>query len=420
MTNRPLRVAIDARLVHAESGGLEQVVLGLAHGLSALAAVDEEYLFCAWSDEQEWLRPYVGGPAEIWDLGPRRRLSGAKKRLERRAPIVPRAWRSLRRDRHVSGPPRSDGTVEASGAELIHFTHQSGFLTDLPTIYHPHDLQHVHLPQFFSDRDRRNRAATYRTLARRAALVAVATSWVKRDVVEHLGVSADHVAVVPLAPFVAAYLEPTAADLERTRLERRLPGGGFALYPAQTWAHKNHLGLVEALALLRDEYDLRVPLVASGRLNDFYPVIERRVVELGLSDQVHFVGFVSPLELQCLYRLSTMTVIPTKFEAASGPLWDAFLAGSPAACSNVTALPEQAGDAALLFDPDDPREIAAAIRRLWLDEELRATLVARAAENVGRFSWDRTARIFRAHYRRIAGRALTDEDRSLLDSPPLF
>ena len=392
MTEGPLRVAIDARLVHAASGGLEQVVLGLAHGLSALTDGNEEYLFCAWSDEKEWLQPYVGGPATIWDVGPRRSLSGPLRRLAREVKRTPPA------------PPLSDGAMEASGAELVHFTHQSAFLTELPTIYHPHDLQHIHLPEYFSERDLRNRAGTYETLARRAAVVAVATSWVKQDVVEHLGISEEKVSVVPLAPFVAAYAEPSASDFERVRRERNVPADGFAFYPAQTWPHKNHLGLLEALALLRDEHDLRVSLIASGRLNDFYSVIERRVVELGLVDQVRFVGFVPPLELQCLYRLATLTVIPTKFEAASGPLWDAFLAGSPAACSNVTALPEQAGDAALVFDPEDPRAIADAIRRLWGDAELRATLVARASDRVGRFSWDRTARNFRAHYRRIAGR----------------
>ena len=408
MNERPLRVAIDARLVHAVSGGLEQVVLGLAHGFSGLTDGDDEYLFCAWSDEQEWLRPYVGGPASVLDVGRRRSLTGSLRRLARKA------------DRGSPRVPSSDGTVEASGADLVHFPHQSGFLTELPSIYHPHDLQHVHLPQFFSERDLRNRAMTYEALAQRAAMVAVATSWVKRDVIEHLGLSEEKVSVVPLAPFVSAYAEPSTADLERVRREKQVPEGGFALYPAQTWPHKNHVGLLEALALLRDEHDLPIPLIASGRLNDFYPVIERRVAELGLSDQVHFVGFVSPLELRCLYRLATMTVIPTKFEAASGPLWDAFLAGSPAACSNVTALPEQAGEAALVFDPDDPRAMADAMRRLWTDPDLRATLAARGSDRVGRFSWDRTARIFRAHYRRIGNRVVTEHDRALISAPPLI
>jgi glycosyltransferase involved in cell wall biosynthesis len=113
-------------------------------------------------------------------------------------------------------------------------------------------------------------------------------------------------------------------------------------------------------------------------------------------------------------------VIPTLFEAASGPLNDAFLAGVPAACSNVTALPRQAGDAALVFDPHELAAIARAIRQLWTDEPLRQTLITRGRARVAQFSWDRTARHFRAHYRRIGGRPLTDEDRRFLSDEPLL
>jgi glycosyltransferase involved in cell wall biosynthesis len=154
-------------------------------------------------------------------------------------------------------------------------------------------------------------------------------------------------------------------------------------------------------------------------MSDYFPVIERRVEELGLQDQVKWLGFVSTDDLQALYRLARAVVIPTRFEAASGPLWDAFAAGTPAACSRVTSLPAQAGDAALLFDQEIPGDIAQAVRRLWTDEDLRSLLIERGRANVARFTWDRTARLFRAHYRRLLDR-LTDEDRDLLDQPPLL
>lgn len=97
------------------------------------------------------------------------------------------------------------------------------------------------------------------------------------------------------------------------------------------------------------------------------------------------------------------------------PLLEAFLAGAPAACSNVTCLPELAGDAALLFDPGSPSEIAEAIRRLWTDGVLRATLADRGRRNVSHFTWEHTARIFRAHYRRLANRQLSEQDHALLN-----
>jgi glycosyltransferase involved in cell wall biosynthesis len=99
-------------------------------------------------------------------------------------------------------------------------------------------------------------------------------------------------------------------------------------------------------------------------------------------------------------------------------VFEAFSAGVPVACSDVTCLPRQVGDAAILFDPREPGAIADALVRLWSDAELRARLASRGRERVARFTWDRTARTYRALYRQVGGRQLSAEDRELLDAPP--
>jgi glycosyltransferase involved in cell wall biosynthesis len=88
------------------------------------------------------------------------------------------------------------------------------------------------------------------------------------------------------------------------------------------------------------------------------------------------------------------------------------------AASSATGLPDLVGDAGLLFDPDDEVEIASSVLRLWRDPLLRETLATRGRERGELFSFDHTARLFRAHYRRLAGAALSDQDRILLASPP--
>lgn len=414
---RPLRVCLDARLRHGESGGVEQLVLGLAVGLSSLSDGDEEYLFLLGPDGGAWLRPFLRGGCRAIS-GRRSDPLGLRARIASAAPLAASAYAALH---HATIGPRvgsSDGTVEAHHADVVHFTHQEGFRTGIPTIYQPHDLQHVHLPQFFSGWQRRRRDVVYRTLADQAALVAVGSSWVKRDVEEHLGVPAEKVAVVPLAPVVGHYSMPSAGAVERLRSELGLPDQ-FAFYPAQTWPHKNHRRLLDALALIRDARGSELPLVASGRLTPFHGEILAHARRLRL-ERVHFVGFVAPVDLQALYALARCVVIPTLFEAGSFPLWEAFQNGVPAICSTVTSLPRQAGDAALLFDPLDPRAIAAALERVWDDEALRAKLVERGRARVREFTWNRTARMFRAHYRRIAGRRLSPEDEQLLSAPPLM
>ena len=418
----PLKVCIDARLRDGEYGGVQQVVLGMAHGLGGLTDGDERYLFLALEGDDAWLRPHLGPNSEILNAGPAAaRPAGWRAELR-----GSKAWEPVRKAltplldlRPVPPVAHSDGRVEASGAEVMHFTIQSAFVTRLPSIYHPHDLQHVHLPQFFSGRDRRVRDAHYREFCARAEMVAVTSSWVKQDLIRHFGLDAGKVRVIEWAPPNLAYPETKQEEMDRIRDRFGLPRS-FIFYPAQTWPHKNHLGLLNAIARLRHEHELIVPLVCSGSQNDFFPRIWSEVERLGLVGQVHFVSFVQPDELQALYQMAVAVVIPTRFEAASYPVWEAFIAGVPVAAASVTSLPAQVGDAGLLFDPDSPEDMAYAIRRLWLDHELSAELVQRGSERVRQFTWERTARIFRAHYRRLAGRPLTEDDRVLVDAPPLL
>lgn len=421
---RPLRVCVDGRTAHGVAGGIQQFIIGLVSGLSRLPRGHEEYVVLGNEDTPSWLAPHVGGACRILQLAsaaPRTDAVGLKEAILRLSPSfaerlgdLPVAWRAA-----LPALPASSGALEALEPDVVHFTTQDAFLTKVPSIYHPHDLQHLHLPRLFTRRARFLRDRSYRAFCEQAAMIAVVSSWTQKDVVAHYGLSPDRVQVVPFAPVTQAYAAPSDAEVAVFLEARRLPRR-FVFYPAQTWPHKNHAALLDALARLKTVRGLVVPLVSTGHRNAHHEVLERRARSLGISDQVRFLGFVTPTELQCAYRACTAIVIPSLFEAASFPLWEAFLAGAPAACSNVTSLPAQAGDAALVFDPRDVAQIADAVARLWTDPALGDELARRGKANVFRFSWDRTARMFRAHYRRIAGRPLDSDDRALLESEPLL
>lgn len=402
-----LHICIDARMPDGAAGGIQQVVLGLTAGLAELGG-PERYSYLVQPGGGEWLRPHLPANAALVEVTTQ--VARGRSSLARfvRRPFVDRIWQKIGMR---AGPlalkvPHSDGTVEAIGADIVHFTWQRGFITSVPSVYHPHDLQHLHLPAMFSPRERAGRDVLYRTLAQQADIVAVSSEWTRQDMIRHLRLPPERVRVVPLAPATAAYDEPTQVEIAAARRKWALPDA-FIFYPAQTWRHKNHIGLLEALAELRDRRGLYVPLVCSGAFNDHYPLILRRCEELGLTAQVQFLGFVSPSELQALYGLARAVVIPTRFEAASFPLWEAFLAGTPAACSTVTSLPEQAGQAALLFDPDDVTAMADAIERLWKDSALRRTLAERGQARVKALTWQSTARQFTAIYHEIVARRTT-------------
>jgi glycosyltransferase involved in cell wall biosynthesis len=119
---------------------------------------------------------------------------------------------------------------------------------------------------------------------------------------------------------------------------------------------------------------------------------------------VRFLGRVDERDLLALYRRARLVVVPTLFEAVSFPIYEAFAERVPVACSNVTSLPEQVGDAAIVFDPYSTRAIADAIQRVCSENQLRERLVSRGAARVAGLSWDRTAEAYRTIYEMVAQR----------------
>jgi glycosyltransferase involved in cell wall biosynthesis len=416
----PLRVCIDARL-NGVSGGVLSFLVGLASSLSGLTDGPEEYLFLTYPDCDDWLRPHLSGPCRL--------LAGeglgikTKRKLVARVPLALSVWKGMRRvQQWLARPeprpvtiPLSSGLIERHGVEVMHFAQQGAFLTNVPSLYQPMDLQHLHLRQYFSDVDFQARETLYRTFCRQARTVIAISEWGRQDLIANYALPADKVWTVPLGGSVDHLPAPTTAAIADCRRAHRLPEE-FILLPAQTMPHKNHLGLLEALARLRDRRQLRVPLVCCGHRTDHYAEIRRQVRKLGLRETCRFLGSVSFGQLGCLYRLCKLVVFPTLFEGFGIPVLEAFAHSAPLACSNVPCLPEVAGDAARLFDPYDPDAIGEAITQLWTDAAARAELVRRGERRVQAFAWPRVARLFRAHYRRLANR-LTEEDRALLAAP---
>jgi glycosyltransferase involved in cell wall biosynthesis len=128
---------------------------------------------------------------------------------------------------------------------------------------------------------------------------------------------------------------------------------------------------------------------------------------------------VDTTEIQVLYRRATALVFPSLYEGWGLPVVEAFASDLPVATSTATSLPELVGDAAVQFDPYDPAAIAAAIELLWLDDAVREEYVRRGRARVAAFSWERTAEVMRALYRRVAGMHLEPADRDLLAMPPV-
>ena len=388
-----IRIAIDARLREGAYGGVQQSLMSLAAALSEARGTNEEYAFLTVEGSDAWLQPLIRGWARTitipGGLSPRRLARSLRYRVDR-------ALGSVEID-------RSDGQVERGGFDVVHFPTQDAFITDVPSIYQPWDLQHLNFPEFFTDEEKRIRAVRYPLFCKRASLIAVGTEAVRNDVATQYGVPPDKIVVVPTAPVTRDYPRPDSAELARVRSKYDLPER-FLYYPARTYPHKNHIRLLEALALIRDRDGIDIPLIASGSPTEFFTEVTAAMTRLRLSSQVRFIGYVPEGDVVALYTLCTSVVFPTLFEGWGQPIVEAFDIGAPVTCSNIAPLREVADEGALLFEPTSIHSIANAVLSIWKDEGLRDTLRARGRERTTHFTAERMAKGFSAMYQRVARR----------------
>lgn len=164
------------------------------------------------------------------------------------------------------------------------------------------------------------------------------------------------------------------------------PGYPYLLCVSNRKLHKNEPMLINAFS--QANVDRKIKLIMTGETT---PELERLLISLDISKRIVFVGKVKDSELPGLYKGSLGLLFPSLYEGFGLPVVEAMACGVPVLTSNTTSLPEVAGDAALLVNPDSVDEISAGIERLVYDETLRAELIAKGLERAKLFSWDAVA-----------------------------
>jgi glycosyltransferase involved in cell wall biosynthesis len=237
--------------------------------------------------------------------------------------------------------------------------------------------------------------------ARRSHRIIVDAHSTRDDLVRLLRVPAERIDVVPLGLGVTALAEPASEAQLRSRLD--LGERPVALSVSAKRPHKNLARLLQALALLPVE---RRPMTVIPGYPTWYEAeLRDQAAALGVADDVRFLDWVEAAELEGLYALAACFVFPSLYEGFGLPVLEAMSRGVPVACSDRSSLPEVAGDAALLFDPESPRAIADVIERLLVDEALAARLREAGRAQAARFTWEATARGTLASYERALSEA---------------
>jgi glycosyltransferase involved in cell wall biosynthesis len=234
------------------------------------------------------------------------------------------------------------------------------------------------------------------TAAHRSHRVIVDSQSTRADVRRFLHVPERKLDVVALGVGTTTAGEPEAAGGLRER--HALGARRVVLSVSAKRPHKNLLRLLEALAAI--PAGRRPMLVVPGYPTPYEATLRERAAALGITADVRLLDWVSGAELEGLYALADVFVFPSLYEGFGLPVLEAMRRGVPVACSDRSSLPEVAGDAALLFDPDDARAITAAIERVLGDPVEARRLRDAGRAQARRFTWAATARATAASYDR--------------------
>ena len=262
--------------------------------------------------------------------------------------------------------------------------------TQKPYIVTVHDIGPLTRPEFFSKRAIRWMKIGFAHMVKKASGIICVSKATADEVILQAGnpiqkrIHIIHEGVDPL--FISKPDLKCLADLDGLPPE----GTPFCLAAGAISPRKNTLGIIKAFELLKDKIPHHLCLVG-GTGWDAREVFEKfRYSEI--ADRIHHLGYVSDIQLHALYSLADILVYPSLFEGFGLPALEAMAAGCPVITSNISSLPEIAGDAALLIDPFDVGSIARAIHEVCFDKSRKAEMSLRGKERASSFSWEHCAR----------------------------
>ena len=365
-----MRIAINAWFLDQRGTGSGQYLHGLLRALPAVAG-EHDFLLVAPPGPVELQVPGLRTDFETL-TSPFWRTDAGKVLFEQVAfPRIARRW----------------------GADVAHVPYWGSPLRPpLPIVVTVHDLIPLILPDYRGGPAVRLYTRLVAAAARRAAVVLTDSLASKRDAEAHLGLPAERIHAVYLAPAPHFRPEPHEED-ERIRQGYDLPAR-YVLYLAGHDVRKNVAGLVEAFATVAQADD-DVTLVIGGLLprRSRPPLYDPRplVEALGLEDGVRSIGWVEEAHKPALYRGAACAVFASRYEGFGFPVLEALACGTPLVTGNASSLPELAGDAAFAVDPDDTAALAGAILSCLVDESLAAELRERGPRQAAQFDWNKTA-----------------------------
>ena len=273
--------------------------------------------------------------------------------------------------------------------DVVH--HPGGILcvfSGTPSVLTVHDLQHIHYPSNFSWAQRIYRAIFLPPSAKRASRITTNSLFTAKDVVNSLGINIRKIKVIHHSTTDNQFSENGSPKVIVVfkKYGLKIP---YILSVANALPHKNLDGLLNGCVLLAQR-GIKFELVLAGAPMKFHKKLRELIDSSPIFDRVKLLGYVPDSDLPALYRGATVYVFPSIFEGFGVPLIEAMITGIPVLAANRGALPEIAGGAAMLVDPD-PQNLAKGLQKVLSDQELRSKMRNQGFRRAKEFTFRKTA-----------------------------
>ena len=379
-----MRIGIDARLALYSKRGHGRHIYNLIHNLAKIDSTNEYILYLDRPDEEGCLPTTSNFSKKV--------IKSWNYLLWEQLLLPIRLW--------IDKP------------DLVHFTnHTAPWICPVRNVVTIHDLIFLNSeippsPVLYQRFGRFYKALTTPFRARRADRVIACSNFTKGDIVKLLDLPEERIDAILEAVDPQYKLVDDSYLLEMIKQKYGI-GKDFILGLGGQDPRKNTSSIIRACKKMKDRYSCKHHLVIAGLENWLKSPVFGLVQDLGLRDSVKFTGFVSDKDLVLLYNAAALFVYPSLSEGFGFPALEAMACGTPVITSNVTALPEVVGDAAILVDPKDIDGLVEAMHDVLSQNSLRLRLIEKGLKRVKHFSWEtfakKTLLVYNRVYRETGG-----------------
>lgn len=286
--------------------------------------------------------------------------------------------------------------------DIFHFTDPLTFVSGpYKSIITLHDLAVLHNPDWAKKVSLDFYKKNIKNVLNQVDKIITDAEFTKKDIIKFFNIDAEKIKPIHLA--AENIFHP---NLDKRYLKEKFGLKEYILNVGELQPRKNIIRLLEAYSKLdiklRQDYNL--VLAGKARDDNFANRVSKAIKNFNIKEQVRQLGFIEDNDLSKLYGGARFLVYPSLFEGFGLPVLQSISCGIPVITSNVSSLPEVAGQAGILVDPEDVSQIKSAMEKLLLDEQLYQDLKSKCLKQASKFSWQKTARKTLAVYEEVYGK----------------